>query len=137
MDAYLQTCAVSKSVRDLVWTKCRPLSASETVRTTAMLFEAIGIDSQFALGDEYGKIGDGEIVGDYVPVLSGSDQDSLSVLPLLWLSSLAMCAYVDCGMHLIFHGVVAYCVAQMEEFIKDHGLTQQFERLANHYFQDT
>ena len=69
-------------------------------------------------------------------MLSGSDQDSLSVLPLMWLSSLAMCAYVDCGMHLIFHGVVAYCVAHMEEFVKNHGLTQQFERLANHNLQD-
>ena len=64
MDAYLRTCAVSESVHDLVWAKCRPLSAAKTDRTTAMLLEAIRIDSQYALGDECGKIGDGEIAGD-------------------------------------------------------------------------
>ena len=47
-----------------------------------------------------------------------------------------MRSYIDCGMHLVFHGVVATCVSVMEDFITDHGLTQQFERLANHYLQD-
>ena len=47
-----------------------------------------------------------------------------------------MRSYVDCGMHLVFHGVVATCVSVMEDFMKDHGLTQQTERLANHYLQD-
>ena len=45
-------------------------------------------------------------------------------------------AYLDCGMHLVFHGIVAYCVERVEEFMVDQGLTQKFERLANTYLID-
>ena len=41
-----------------------------------------------------------------------------------------------CGMHLVFHGIVAYCVERIEEFMVDQGLTQKFERLVNTYLID-
>ena len=44
--------------------------------------------------------------------------------------------YLDCGMHLVFDGVVAYCVERMEDFIKDQGLGQQFERIANTHVRE-
>ena len=47
-----------------------------------------------------------------------------------------MSAYLDCGMHLVFHGIVAYCVERVDEFMADHVLTQQFERLADGYLLD-
>ena len=47
-----------------------------------------------------------------------------------------MNAYLDCGMHLVFHGILAYCVEKMDEFLADHGLTQKFERLVNSYLLD-
>ena len=39
-------------------------------------------------------------------------------------------------MHLVFHGILAYCVEKMDEFLADHGLTQKFERLVNSYLLD-
>ena len=47
-----------------------------------------------------------------------------------------MSSCIDCGMHLVFHGIVAHTVVKMEEFVKDHGMSQQFERLSNHYLKD-
>ena len=47
-----------------------------------------------------------------------------------------MNAYLDCGMHLVFHGIVAYCVERMDEFLADHLLTQKFERMVNVYLLD-
>ena len=47
-----------------------------------------------------------------------------------------MSLFIDCGMYLIFRGIVAYTVVKMEEFMKDHGMSQQFERLSNHHSQD-
>ena len=42
-----------------------------------------------------------------------------------------MKTYFDCGMHLVFHGIVAYCVEQLEAFIKDHGMRPVFLQRAN------
>ena len=43
---------------------------------------------------------------------------------------MAMDAFVDCGMHLVFHGIVAYTVERMEDFTTDHGLEKTFEKLS-------
>ena len=112
MDAYLRTCAISTSVREHVWRQCRPATSSEKsaeIEQTSVLLEAIGVDSQYALGAQDdvcvdGKIGscDGEISGDYAPVSIANEEGTTSVLPLLWLSSICMRSYIDCGMHLVF-----------------------------------
>ncbi len=49
----------------------------------------------------------------------GSREDTgatqyLSVTPILQYSKIVMRAFADCGMHLIFHGIVAYCVKVMK-----------------------
>jgi len=74
------------------------------------------------------KMGDG-----YVPILG--DQSS-NVVPTLWYNPMLMNSYLDCGMHLVFHDIVAYCVERIEEFMVDQGLTQKFERLVNPYLID-
>ena len=47
-----------------------------------------------------------------------------------------MSAYLDCGMHLVFHGVVAYCVEEINCFLSAYALTPKFERIANIYMLD-
>ncbi len=58
----------------------------------------------------------------YTPVLS----KGLGMIMSLWESSLLMIVYLDCRMHLVFHGNVAYCVKQIDGFITDQGLTPKF-----------
>ena len=48
-----------------------------------------------------------------------------NVVPSIWFSTLMISAYLDCGTHLVFHGIVSYCVEQMDEFMADHGMTQK------------
>ena len=112
MNAYLRTCAIAESVRNKVWTISR---GSDTDSDAAVVSE------------DDGEIGDGIIQ----VVEEGS-----SVVPSLWQSFLLMRCYLDCGMHLVFHGVVAYCVERIDEFLADHGLTPSFERLVNTYMLD-
>ena len=57
--------------------------------------------------------------------------DPSSVLPNMSEGVLSMETYLDCGMYLVFCGVFAYCFEQMEDFIKDQGLSQQFEQMTN------
>ena len=61
----------------------------------------------------------------------------MSVAPLLWYSMIVMKAYVDCGMHLIFHGIVAYSVGIMDGILSDHGQTPQFLEIVNEHLMDT
>ena len=56
--------------------------------------------------------------------------------PKNWTNKLLLSAYIDCGMHLVFHGVVAYCVERIHEFMKTHKLTPEFNDLVNIYMID-
>ena len=115
MTAYLRTCSIAKSVRENVWNMSRDTTNPQS-------------DEVF---DSYAEE-DGEITDGYAPVI----QEGSSIIPALWTCKLLMNNYLDCGMHLIFHGVLAYCVEKMDEFITDHGLTPKFEKLVNAYMLD-
>ena len=65
------------------------------------MLKGIRIDSSFVNG-EMRDAKDGEIGGDYAPI---TDQSSVS--PLLWHSYLMLSTFLDCRMHLGFHGIVA------------------------------
>ena len=117
MEAYLRTCSIAGSVRDNIWRSCRPSSS----------------DSEHNENETNGEPeNDGEINDGFTPIVG----EHSNVVPAIWYSSLMMNAYLDCGMHLVFHGIVSYCVERMDEFMADHGLTQKFERLANVYLLD-
>ena len=45
---------------------------------------------------------DCEIFDGYQLILGGSS----NVVPSIWFSLLIMSAYLDCGIHLVFHGIV-------------------------------
>ena len=47
-----------------------------------------------------------------------------------------MSAYLDCGMHLVFHGIVARCVEEMEQFMSHHSLKSPFNDVVNDYLFD-
>ena len=57
---------------------------------------------------------DDEVTDGYDPIESDK-----SIASMMSYSYLVMSSYVDCGMHLVFHGMIAYCMEVMEEFITD------------------
>ena len=58
---------------------------------------------------------------------------SSDTYPKIWDSNVPFDAHLDCGMHLLFHGIVAYIVEQMVNFMKFHGLNKKFEKEVNHH----
>ena len=108
LDAYLRTCSVSKTVREFIW-KSKGSS-----------------DGNAYDDDEKGCDGDGELDEGYVPLMTSNGMD-----PVLWYCWIAMNAFIDCGMHLIFHGIVAYVVEIIATFVTDHGKTPQFLDMIN------
>ena len=48
-------------------------------------------------------------------------------ISFVWLSVVPMCAWIDCGMHQLFHGIVARIMLTMEDVFphKDNNLTFQ------------
>ena len=127
---YLRSCAVAKSVRENLWVLCKPPTAKELANRNhshVIEFDDGEIDD--------GEIDDGEIDDGYDPIFADSDEE-FQVVPLMWESSLDMKSYIDCAMHLIFHGVLAYCVEKNEDFMKTHGVTPEFEKLVNVHMID-
>ena len=119
---YLRTCAVATSVRDHLWEKCKPPCANQRNQ------------NNHVVDDEMNIIVDGEVNDGYDP-LFGEDEDK-QFIPKIWISRLKMHSYIDCAMHLIFHGILAYCVERIEEFMKTHSVTPDFEKLVNVHMTD-
>jgi hypothetical protein len=103
MDAYLRTCAISKRVRDHLWSVIKQNQQDSTM------------------------VDDGEIDDGYNPLTDDSDD----LMPKLWLSRLDINSFIDCGMHLIFHGILASVVEVLESFFADHKIFAAFERTVN------
>ena len=120
MDSYLRTCAIARSVRENLWKRCGPNAGNDMTDNNVVVDDDGEIDN-------YGEINDG------YDIMVGEDSN---VLPAIWSSSVLMSAYLDCGMHLVFHGIVSYCVEKIDEFLADHGLTKKFVRIANIYLLD-
>jgi len=83
--------------------------------------------------EETNLVYDNEVDDGYAPVATVGES---KFVPALWNSALLMNDYHDCGMHLVFHGVLAYCVEKRIFLLADHGLTQKCERLVNSYLLD-
>lgn len=103
MDAYLRTCAISKRVRDNLWSVIKNRPAEDAIAE------------------------DGEIDDGYTPLTNSSDD----IMPKLWHSRMTINSFIDCGMHLIFHGILALVVKVMESFFADHKIATSFERVVN------
>ena len=116
LDAYLRTCAVSKTVREYIW-KSRKSSDNHDVPEASN--EDEGCDS------------DGELDDGYAPLMTSN-----GLAPVLWYCRIAMNAFIDCGMHLIFHGIVAYVIEIIATFVADHGKTPQFLDMINPHLVD-
>ena len=76
---------------------------------------------------------DNDVAVDY----EGGDLDNgwiaalIDTYPKFWDSNVPFDAHLDCGMHLLFHGIVAYIIEQMEDFMKRHGLNKRFKKEVN------
>ena len=66
----------------------------------------------------------------------GDAVESNEYVPYVWLSIISMSAWIDAGMHHIFHGVVARIMLAFEEFLKDEDRKTPFEDLVNPYLLD-
>ena len=66
---------------------------------------------------------------------NGDVVKSNEYIPKNWLSTVAMSAWIDAGMHHIFHGVVARIMLAMEDVFTDEDRKTPFENLVNPYLQ--
>ncbi len=60
----------------------------------------------------------------------------MSVGLLLWYSKIVMKTYVDCGMHLLFHGIFAYSVEIIDGILSNHNQTPRFLVIVNDHLVD-
>ena len=63
----------------------------------------------------------------------GEAVNSNDYVPRFWRSCVSMCAWIEAGMHHIFHGVVARVMSLLEQFFKDEDKNTKFEALVNSY----
>ena len=103
MVAYLRTCAISQRVRDHLWSVIKHEQ------------------------EEIMMVDDGEIDDGYKPLTNDLDDP----MPKLWHSRMDINSFIDCGMHLIFHGILASVVEVLESFFADHKIATAFERVVN------
>ena len=96
MEAYLRTCSIATIICTNIWNLCRHKI------TTNILDE-----------DETTLVQDNEVDDGYASIVTACES---KFVPALWNSPLLMNAYLDCGMHLVFHGILAYCVEKWMNF---------------------
>ena len=66
----------------------------------------------------------------------GTEIDEQMLYPDIWRSTICMSAFIECGMHHIFRGVVKDCIVVMNAFMTHHNLYASFERAINPYLQE-
>ena len=59
-----------------------------------------------------------------------------SGLPIIWTWDGVIDAFLDCGMHMISHGVVSDVIEMADNFMKYHKLEPEFIRLVTSYLID-
>ena len=64
---------------------------------------------------------------------NGEAIKSNNYVPKMWLCCIAMSAWIEAGMHHIFHGIVARVVLLFKQFFKDEDKNTKFETLVNPY----
>ena len=104
MDAYLRTCAIAKRVRDQLWVVVKNVSPEEVIESV-----------------------DGEIDTGHAPIMTGTT----SYMPKKWRSRLNINCFIDCAMHLIFHGVLATLVEVIDDFLTDQKLGTALPKISN------
>ena len=113
LTAYLRSCSIASSVIQRIWTKYNPKKGTHNAISQAE-------------DDDDSEIDDG----------STADTMIDSCVPRMWEANIVMDSYLDCGMHLIFHGVVSDIVELARSFMSDHGLESKFNRLVNPFLLD-
>ena len=66
----------------------------------------------------------------------GAAVQSNDYVPYVWVSIISMSAWIDAGMHHIFHGVVARIMLAMEDVFVAEKKKESFEEMVNPYLLD-
>ena len=113
LTAYLRSCSIASSVVQRIWTKFNPKKGTHNAISQAE-------------DDDDSEIDDG----------STADTMIDSCVPRMWEANIVMDSYLDCGMNLVFHGVVSDIVELTRSFMSDHGLEYKCNRLLNPFLLD-
>ena len=68
--------------------------------------------------------------------IDGVEVQSNDYVPYVWRSIVSMSAWIDAGMHHIFHGIVATIMSAMEDVFVVEKKKEPFEDLVNPYLLD-
>ena len=75
---------------------------------------------------------------EQIPIDEGETADGFQVmskssssLPVIWTWDVLSDVFLDCEMHLVFHGVVANIVEAVHQFMTDHDIASEFIRMVN------
>ena len=123
LQAYLNCCAIPDKIVNMVWTKCRSDATALEVRSNYQEDDN-EIDGESNI-DESKK-------SDQHPIVLNS-QDTI---PKVWLACIVMSAWIDAGMHHIFHGVVADVIHYVGAFMKHHTKETPFHRSINPHLKE-
>ena len=110
MKAYMRSCSVSSSVIEKLWNENKATTSDESKEI---------------------QINDGEVEDGFQVVSRGG-----SGLPVIWTWDVLADVFLDCGMHLVFHGVVANIVEVAHQFMTDHKLGSEFIKIVTPYMSD-
>ena len=106
----MRSCSVSSYVIEKLWSENKVTTSDET---------------------EEIQINDGEVEDGFQVVSRGG-----SGLPVIWTWDVLADVFLDCGMHLVFHGVVANIVEVAHQFMTDHKLGSEFIKIVTPYMSD-
>lgn len=90
-------------------------------------------ENKVTTGDESEEIqiNDGEVEDGFQVVYRGG-----SGLPVIWTWDVLADVFLGCGMHLVFHRVVANIVEVAHQFMTDHKLGSEFIKIVTPYMSD-
>ena len=73
---------------------------------------------------------------DIADDIDGNAVEANEYVPYVWLSIIAMSAWIAAGMHHIFHGIVARIMLAFDEVLTDKDRKIPFEDIVNPYLLD-
>ena len=117
----MRSCSVAMSVIDIVWRRNK--ATTNYVPTIEYPTESDATNDNSNM--------DGEESDGFSVVTTDK-----SGLPVIWTWDVLLSAFLDCGMHMIFHGVVTDVIEMADDFMKDHKLASEFIRLVTPYMND-
>ena len=115
-ETYLKTCSIPTDVSSIIFDKCNAIKQS-TLASNKEINESTPASNE--------EIDDG--FADSHQVMF-TDYD---YVPYVWLSCVSISAWIDAGMHHIFHGIMGSIMNVVSLFMKSEDKAATFESLVN------